>query len=205
MKNVVLRHPFHLVTLVSVALFVWAWAGYEQPVGAAQAMTRLTARVSAIIFFFVFTASSWHRLSPGEWSASLLKNRRRLGVTFAYSHTIHLCCFIAFFWLSGGRPLLSTVIIGGGAYVAIYVMALTSNDRAVKKLGVKNWKRLHKFGAYYLWLVFFLTYLTRFLKAGDSMAVGAAGMTLFLAMALLRIAAAVFSKRHMAQGTTDTR
>src|SRR5262245_64592629 len=86
MKNVVLRHPFHLVTLVSVALLVWAWAGYEQPVDATQAMTRLTARVSAIIFFFVFTASSWHRLSPGEWSASLLKNRRRLGVTFAYSH-----------------------------------------------------------------------------------------------------------------------
>src|SRR5215813_14322972 len=145
MKKILLRYPFYLVTLVVIASLIWARTSHEQTIEIAQAMTRLTARVSAIIFFFVFTASSWHRLSPGEWSASLLKNRRRLGVTFAYSHTIHLCCFIAFFWLSGGRPLLSTVIIGGGAYVAMYAMALTSNDRAVKKLGAKNWKRLHKF------------------------------------------------------------
>src|SRR5215475_9207623 len=105
MKNIILRYPFHSVTIVAIALLVWVWAGHEQTVQIAQAMTRFTARVSAIIFLFVFSASSWHRLSPGEWTASLLKNRRRLGLTFAYSHTIHLFCFVAFFWLSGGRPL----------------------------------------------------------------------------------------------------
>ncbi|MGH9937146.1 MAG: hypothetical protein ACREAM_12915 [Blastocatellia bacterium] len=154
---------------------------------------------------FVFAASSWRRLSPSEWSASLLKNRRRLGVAFAYSHTVHLCCIIAFFWLAGARPSLSTVIIGGGAYLTMYAMALTSNDWSVKRLGAKNWKRLHKFGIHYLWLVFFLTYLTRFLNAGDSMAVDVAGMVLFLALMLIRVTASVFTKRRLTHVATDTR
>jgi DMSO/TMAO reductase YedYZ heme-binding membrane subunit len=203
LKDTILRYPFHLVTLVTIALLVWVWTGHQQTVEVAQAMTRLTARVSAIIFLFIFSASSWHRLSSGEWSASLLKNRRRLGVTFAYSHTIHLFCFVAFFWLADRRPSLSTMIIGGGAYLTMYAMALTSNDSSVKKLGAKNWKRLHKFGVYYLWLVFFLTYLTRFLKAGDSMMVDVAGMALFLAMILMRGAATVFAKRRLTYVAPD--
>jgi len=197
MKNAILRYPFYLVTLVSIALLVWVWAGYEQTIEAAQAMTRLTARGSAVIFLFVFSASSWRRLSPREWSTSLLKNRRRLGLTFAYAHTVHLFCTVAFFWLAHKRPSLSTIIIGGGAYLTMYAMALTSNDWSVKWLGAKYWKRLHKFGVYYLWLVFFLTYLTRFLKAGDSIAVDVVGMALFLGMMLIRFSSAVFTKRHL--------
>src|SRR5262245_36908148 len=132
MKKILLRYPFYLVTLIIIVLLVWAWTGHEQTVETARAMTRLTARVSAIIFLFVFSASSWRRLSPGEWSASLLKNRRRLGLTFAYSHTSHLFCTVAFFWLAHKRPSLSTIIIGGGAYLTMYAMALTSNDWSVK-------------------------------------------------------------------------
>jgi DMSO/TMAO reductase YedYZ heme-binding membrane subunit len=205
MKKILLRYPFYLVTLAVIASLIWAWTGHEQTVETARAMTGLTARVSAIIFLFVFSASSWRRLSPGEWSASLLKNRRRLGLTFAYSHTIHLFCFGAFFWLSGNKPSLSTIIIGGGAYLTMYAMALTSNDWSVKRLGAKNWKRLHKFGINYLWLVFFLTYLTRSLKAGDTIVVDIAGMALFLAMMLIRVSAVVFTKRHLPNSAADPR
>src|SRR5215813_7061472 len=204
MKKILLRYPFYLVTLVVIASLIWARTSHEQTVEIARAMTRLTARVSAIIFLFVFSASSWRRLSPGEWSASLLKNRRRLGLTFAYSHTIHLIFFVAFFWLSGGKPSLSTVIIGGGAYLTMYAMALTSNDWSVKRLGAKNWKRLHKFGVYYLWLVFFLTYLTRLLQAGDTMAVYVAGLALFLAIMLMRVTATVISKRRLTYASPDS-
>src|SRR5215468_3031985 len=103
MKKILLRYPFYLVTLVVIASLIWARTSHEQTIEIARAMTCITARVSAIIFLFVFSASSWRRLSAGEWSASLLKNRRRLGLTFAYSHTIHLFCFGSFLWLSGSR------------------------------------------------------------------------------------------------------
>ena len=56
------------------------------------------------------------------------------------------------------------VIIGGGlGCVAIYVMALTSNDNAVKKLGFKRWKQIHWFGANYIAVIFALTYVGKLL------------------------------------------
>src|SRR5262245_16401243 len=90
----ILRYSFHLVTLAALLLLGWVWLKYDRNVDAARTITRLTARMSMIIFLFVFSASSLHRLSSGEWSAALLKNRRRLGLTLAYSHTIHLICII---------------------------------------------------------------------------------------------------------------
>src|SRR5437667_12123240 len=119
MKNTLIRHPFHVVTLVAIALLIWAVASYGQTVEAARVMTRLTARMSSVIFLIVFSASIWHRLSPGEWSIALLKNRRRLGLAFAYSHTINLVCIIFFLWLAHKAPPLSTRLVGCGTYSAM--------------------------------------------------------------------------------------
>jgi len=203
MTKTMLRYPFHFVTLAAVLMVCWVWLSYDQNVEAARTMTRLTARMSTVIFLFVFSSSSLHRISPGDWSTSLLKSRRRLGLTLAYSHTIHLICIVAYFWLAGAKPALSTVVVGGGAYLAMYAMALTSNDRSVERLGAKNWKRLHRFGIYYLWLVFFVTYLTRFLatRASDDssktgrMAIDVAGMVLLLVVMSLRTP--IFARRRM--------
>ena len=38
-------------------------------------------------------------------------------------------------------------------------MALTSTDKAQHWLSIKNWKKLHLIGVYYLWFVFFMTYV----------------------------------------------
>ena len=50
-------------------------------------------------------------------------------------------------------------IFGGIGYVFIALMALTSSDKAQYRLGMKNWKKLHLIGGYYLWFVFFMTYV----------------------------------------------
>src|SRR5215831_2245674 len=121
--NTIIRYSYLLVTLIALILLAGVCITHDQNVEAARTITRLTARMSMIIFLFVFSASSWHRISPGEWSAALLKNRRRLGLTFAYSHTIHLACIITYFSLAGRKPALSTLIFAGGAYVAMYLMA----------------------------------------------------------------------------------
>jgi methionine sulfoxide reductase heme-binding subunit len=206
MMKTILRYCFHLVTLVALLLLGWVWLKYDQNVEAARTITRLTARMSMIIFLFVFSASSWHRISPGEWSATLLKNRRRLGLTFAYSHTIHLVCIVTYFLLVGSRPALSTLVVGGGAYVAMYLMAVTSNDRSVSKLGARNWKRIHRIGIYYLWAVFFLTYLTRSLALRPvdgaskvaSVAIDIAGMILLLGVMVLRLSTMTRSRARSA-------
>ncbi|MGH7924859.1 MAG: hypothetical protein ACREQH_09760, partial [Candidatus Binatus sp.] len=38
-------------------------------------------------------------------------------------------------------------------------MAATSSDRAVRTFG-RNWKRLHTFGIYHVWVIFLLIYLS---------------------------------------------
>ena len=38
-------------------------------------------------------------------------------------------------------------------------MAATSSDAAVRMLGTRRWRNLHRFGLYYLWIVFTVTYL----------------------------------------------
>ena len=53
---------------------------------------------------------------------------------------------------------VNLVIVGGGAYVAMFAMLATSNDAAIRKMGSRNWRRLHKFGAHYLAFVFVFTY-----------------------------------------------
>jgi hypothetical protein len=58
------------------------------------------------------------------------------------------------------RSYPTQIFLGGGlGYVFILLMSLTSNDYAVKVLGIKQWKILHSVGTYYLWFIFFFTYL----------------------------------------------
>jgi DMSO/TMAO reductase YedYZ heme-binding membrane subunit len=67
-------------------------------------------------------------------------------------------------------------------------MAATSNDWSVARLGAKNWRRLHTFGIYYLWLIFALTYLSRISRGPLSLVDGLL-VALVVAAFLLRLAA----------------
>jgi len=58
------------------------------------------------------------------------------------------------------RALLDSLIAGGIAYSLIYVMALTSTNAAQRRLG-KWWRRIHKVGIHYVWLIFTASYAIR--------------------------------------------
>jgi hypothetical protein len=45
------------------------------------------------------------------------------------------------------------------AYVVLFLMTATSFDTTAAWLGRRVWLLLHRTGAYYLWFVFFVTYL----------------------------------------------
>jgi len=122
--------------------------------------TRYTARFSFPIFLAAFTASSWKRLFPGEFTRSLVRARRGIGLGFATAHTVHLGALTAYNGIAGQVPSVVTLAGGGLAYFAMFAMAATSNDASVRALG-RNWLRLHTFGAYWLWFIFFQSYATR--------------------------------------------
>lgn len=128
------------------------------PVDGARAVIQLTAWASLLLFGLAFTASSLVRLAPTSPARWLLRHRRYLGVAFAISHLIHAVGIaalvqldIGLFWQLANR---TTVVAGGGAYLFILLMALTSFDRMVALLGSRLWGWLHLVGGWYIWAAF---------------------------------------------------
>jgi len=148
------------VGIAAMAAAILAGAG-TGPDGI-RVLIRATARTSAVLFTAAFVASSLVRVAPGPATRWLLANRRYLGVSFAVSHLVH---FLAILALAGwsfsrmGRDAGPVVgILGGGAYLFIIAMTVTSFDRTAAWLGPRRWQRLHTIGVYYIWGVFFVTF-----------------------------------------------
>lgn len=131
-----------------------------------RASIRATATSSLALFLAAFVASSWNALSPSPVSKWLLRNRRYLGLSFALSQAVHLGAILALaasYPQSMGRGLSSATLVGGTlGYVMTALMAATSTDGAVKRLGRSRWKTLHKGGMYLFWGIFVFSYLPRF-------------------------------------------
>lgn len=130
---------------------------------------RLTARISLVLFLITFITSSTRQILKNQF-AFLMKKRRAVGLSFAFSHLIHGILFATLYIID---PTLffqvaqrTTIIFGGLGYVFIFVMAATSNDYSVQKLGIKRWRTIHSVGMYYLWFIFFASYAGRVVGNG---------------------------------------
>lgn len=150
-----------LLLAAAVTAMVAVILAMDNGVEGARLAVRATARSSFALFLIAFTASSLARLWPSDTTRWLLPNRRWFGLGFAWSHLLHL---IAILWLFGNyagqvpAPPMATIVGGGIAYVFIAAMAATSFDGAVRWMGARNWQRLHKVGAWYIWIVFMTSY-----------------------------------------------
>lgn len=127
-----------------------------------------TGRSSLALFSIAFVASSVQRLWPSSLSQWMLQNRRWIGLSFASSHAIHLALIIAMS-IDFPDPFLSQQpagkwLLGGVGYLFVALMALTSTNTAQRWMGMKNWKRLHLVGSYWLWAQFALTYVSHVKK-----------------------------------------
>ena len=127
-----------------------------------------TGRSSLALFSIAFVTSSVQRLWPSSLSQWMLQNRRWIGLSFASSHAIHLALIIAMS-IDFPDPFLSQQpagkwLLGGVGYLFVALMALTSTNTAQRWMGMKNWKRLHLVGSYWLWAQFALTYVSHVKK-----------------------------------------
>lgn len=128
---------------------------------------RATARTSLVLFASVFAASGLRRVWRAPATAWLLRNRRYLGLSFAISHGLHLAAILAAAATVPGFAAdisLLTAIGGGTAYLLIALMALTSNDTAVRRLGRRRWRALHRTGLWVVFGIFTSSYLGRALE-----------------------------------------
>ena len=153
---------FSSVIVFNIVLIVWLGFA-ENSNENLMLWARHTARISFAYFLLSFSASSLHYFFSNTLTKFIRHQRRYIGLSFALAHTIHLVALTSFFIVMEENPGIVTLIGGGLGYVAIYAMALTSNDNAVKKLGFKRWKQIHWFGANYIAVIFALTYVGKLL------------------------------------------
>jgi hypothetical protein len=188
------------VLAVAAAAFALLYAAIAASAGVGEEGLRIciraSARVSVVLFTLAFSASSLHALWRTPASAWCLRNRRQLGLAFALSHFLHLI-FLA--WLAAAVPgsldRSPGVLLGGGlAYVAIALMAATSSDRAQAWLGMRRWRRLHRVGAWYVWILFAQSYLPRALASPAYLPLA----LLMLAAPALRLLAVLRARRARA-------
>lgn len=121
-------------------------------VDAIRLAVRQTARTSLVLYLAAFCASSLQKLWHGEGTAWLVRNRR---LRFAFSHLLHAIVLLMFlnadselFW-SMVKTL--NLVIGGTGYFFITLLAATSFDGAVRKLGPATWKRVHTVAVWVIW------------------------------------------------------
>ncbi len=183
---------FGAAALGLTAMCLALLAAYGAGEAGVRVLIRATARTSLVLFLGAFTASSLRRLWPSPATRWMRRNRRYLGVSFAYSHLLHLLAIVALLRVADSPPQLgASALVGGGiAYAFIAAMTATSFDRTARWLGPLAWRRLHLAGGYYIWLIFSVSYLPRALMQSPAYAPLAAMLLAALAVrALARLQA----------------
>lgn len=155
---------FLLVALAGAVTVFGSLALWPDPVQGWLHAARYTARLSFLIFLAPFLASALAYWLPSPATRWMRAKRRYLGLGFALAHFIHLFALVIYLDLSGEGRSLVTLLGGGGAYVMITLMALTSNDWSVSTLGPRLWGWLHWIGIYDIWFVFTFSYFGRVTK-----------------------------------------
>ena len=120
---------------------------------------RYSANLSFLYLFAAFSASALNLRFKNQTTNFLLRNRRYFGLSFAIAHTFHLVALIYFFLGGNDQPSMVSIVGGGFGYFLMYAMALTSADKMVRRVGIKNWKLLHSIGINYLVIAFLFTFI----------------------------------------------
>jgi hypothetical protein len=121
---------------------------------ALQTTTRFSGRLSLLLFSGIFLL--YHK--PDTLHAWLSE---KFYLLFAIVHGIHLLELCAYVYLSG-NPLVPIRVAGGFlAYAFIFVMPVLSQFQTKGKISSRKFFIIQTVFLYYLWLIFFLTYLPR--------------------------------------------
>lgn len=150
-------HLFAVTAVLVVAMSAAAIAAQPDLIDGLRSAIRATARSSFALFLAAFTASAFAVLVPSRLSKALVRERRFIGLAFAFSHLIHAVLIYAYgqlnveFWPA---RTVANNIPGGTAYAFILLMAMTSFKGSARLIGRTAWKTLHVTGMWIIAVVF---------------------------------------------------
>ena len=135
----------------------------DSPAGFLLLWTRYSAHLAFAFLLLAFSASTLKAVANNAQTRGLVRYRRQLGLGFATAHTFHLVALILFLRNLEGYSVDASVAVAGFGYVVTALLALTSNDYSVRRLGPAKWKQLHTVGISILLLYFFVAFFGRLL------------------------------------------
>jgi sulfoxide reductase heme-binding subunit YedZ len=132
-----------------IPLILLLWDTYRKQVGAnpLEFVTRTTGMLTMVFLFLTLALTPLRRVTGANW---LVEFRRMLGLYAFFYGFLHLLTYVAFdrfFKLTtipgdvAQRPFIA---VGTTAFFLLVPLALTSTKSMVRRLGGRNWKRLHR-------------------------------------------------------------
>jgi sulfoxide reductase heme-binding subunit YedZ len=132
-----------------IPLVLLLWDTYRGRVGAnpLEFATRTTGMLTIVFLLLTLAVSPLRRLTGANW---LVRFRRMLGLFAFFYGFLHLMTYVAFdrfFRLTtipgdvAQRPFIA---VGMLAFFLMVPLAVTSTNQMIKRLGGRNWSRLHK-------------------------------------------------------------
>src|SRR5687767_4436463 len=148
-----------------VPLALLAWDAFWQKLGAnpVEFFLRTTGVLTLLFLLITLTVTPLRRIFG--WN-SLIKFRRMLGLFAFFYALLHLITYARFDKALNISAIISDVwqrpfiAVGMLAFFLLILLAMTSTNGMVKRLGGKNWARLHKLtyliailGVIHFWMI----------------------------------------------------
>lgn len=145
--------PFFLILEVLVLIFAYFEANGDTT-HFFQASARHSGRVSLLSFSILLVYSTLNREFVGE----ILSTKYILARDFAILHIIHWFLLATAVKLSGFELVPSRVAGGSLAYLIIVILPFILSGKILQKLSLKWLMHVYLF---YVWFIFFMTYVSR--------------------------------------------
>jgi hypothetical protein len=144
-----------LLVIIESALVLLALINHGYTLEALQAVVRYSGRLSLALFslIFLFHGSEKVRLT-NFFSAEYF-------LLFALAHGIHLVELLSYLYISDAKLIPLRLLGGFVAYLLIFFMPLLSSLEKAGKVSASFFKKAGFVYLFYVWLIFFLTYLPR--------------------------------------------
>jgi hypothetical protein len=148
------RKVTFLVIVAELLIIILGLWNYGSNIQGLQAITRFSGRFSLFIFSIIFLFITNERMN--------VKNilSENFYAVFAIAHGIHLIELFSYVILSG--TIVSFGAAGGVlAYLFIFAMPMVQQYKNQNRISASTFAKTEIIYSFYLWLIFFLTYLPR--------------------------------------------
>ncbi|MGR3571281.1 protein-methionine-sulfoxide reductase heme-binding subunit MsrQ [Brevirhabdus sp.] len=138
--------PLYLIALLPPVWLYYQGLTGQLGVDPVKSIERELGQLSLQVFIAVLAVTPLRRFTD----INLIRYRRALGLICFFYVLVHLLTWlfldIQLFWGQIWADILKRpyITIGMFAFVVMIPLAVTSNNRAIRKLGPKSWGRIHQ-------------------------------------------------------------